>query len=128
MSVPSDGRYQSWAGNPKGYARDEKRCWDEVFPVGRELHHQCGRRWTVERDGQRFCAQHDPVAEKVRKDAREARWKAESEASSRKWARERAVYLACEGVPTEQLTRGILARLLVPASSVSGAAKKGAKG
>lgn len=64
------------------------------------LHYQCGRRWTVERDGKRYCAQHDPEAVAVKARAREERYQAKQREWDRNFARkaaERAVVQAALG-------------------------------
>ena len=61
---------------------DPTYCKEWVSEV--YTHHQCQRRWVVERDGHRYCHQHDPEAVKARHAKRDAAWDA-------KWAEERAV-------------------------------------
>jgi hypothetical protein len=89
--VPRDGRYNSWAGNPKGNPRDEKRCWEQVHDSGRGgLFYQCPRAWKVERDGERFCKQHDPVVVKARREASEQGWRDVGARRELQWKRESA--------------------------------------
>jgi hypothetical protein len=79
--VPSDGRYNVWAGNPSGNPRDEKRCWEQVHEGGRGgLFYQCRSKWKVERNG-------TPEKVAVRHAKREERYRAARDASDRKWAR-----------------------------------------
>ena len=43
--------------------------------------HSCLRQGIIQRDGKLYCKTHDPVEVEKRDDARNAKWKAESEAS-----------------------------------------------
>lgn len=55
-----------------------QKCSERVRSEGRWLSfHQCPRPGSVERDGKFFCKQHDPVAVRSKRAARDARWKSE---------------------------------------------------
>lgn len=52
---------------------DNERCHATVID---EYHkYRCTRRGTVERDGKRYCKQHDPVALREKREKRNAEWK-----------------------------------------------------
>lgn len=90
-----------------------KRVWlDSRWPSSR----QCSRKWKVERDGKRFCNQHDPVKAKERRDTESAKWAAERRVRDEQRLRDIAIVAACEGVPTEKLKPGLLKKLLAEPS------------
>ena len=61
--------YNKWAGNPEGVAPDFERCCAVVRdPEIWTLHHQCARKRGYG-PGEAYCKQHDPAAEKARRDA-----------------------------------------------------------
>ena len=63
----------------------EERCCKQLlsgYDVSR-----CFRRGVVERDGERYCKQHDPVAVEARADARQAQWDAKRKAQQETAAR-----------------------------------------
>ncbi len=65
-----------------GTKGDSSRCCEEVPDGGRSVNfHQCGNRWVVERDGQRYCRAHDPIAVAERNRAADAKYKADEEAA-----------------------------------------------
>lgn len=70
--VESDGlrRYGQWAGNPAGYKENITRCAYEVWrTVGRtSMAGQCDRPRGHGPDGL-YCKQHDPEAERKRREA-----------------------------------------------------------
>ena len=80
-------------------AADLRRCRAAVhddFGVG---HHQCTRRGKIERGGYLFCATHDPVTIKAKRDARNAAWAAEAAERDKlqKFATDRQAFkAACE--------------------------------
>lgn len=51
------------------------RVYDSPYGGGRS----CSKRGTVERGGKWFCGTHDPVAQKARRDGRQAQWRAKHE-------------------------------------------------
>ncbi len=65
--------------------------------------HQCKRFATVERDGKSYCAQHDPEAEKLRRQKTSELW-------DRRFEQQRRAHecvVACEGMenPIEEIKR-----------------------
>ena len=93
-----------------------KTCCQEVFTGGYPPTRQCTNKCTVICNDKPYCGIHDPVARKAKQDARDAARRAEnkriSDAYNANHQRHRAEAEACEGVPTEKLTKGLLARLL----------------
>lgn len=84
--APKDGRYNVWAGNPSGNPRDEVRCHQQVHEAGRAgLSYQCRHKWIVEREGHRWCRQHDPKAIDAKNAALEQKYKAKNAADEFKW-------------------------------------------
>ena len=59
-----------------------ERCCEDVYPAGLSWSrpYQCRRNAVIERDGCKFCKQHDPVAVKARHDAADAKQRAAMEA------------------------------------------------
>lgn len=53
---------------------DQTRCEKSVF-VSTIHSYQCTRKWKVERNGHRYCRQHDPAAIKARDEARHNKWR-----------------------------------------------------
>ena len=71
--------------------------------------YQCSRKWVVEaEDGDRYCAQHNPI--KVAE--RRAQQKADFSATMANAQRVSRIQAACEGVPDEQLQPGMLKKIL----------------
>jgi len=74
-------RYGQWAGS-KGYAYNPQFCaasvWDNIRT------NQCSRKPGHGPDGL-YCKQHDPDALKAKRDARNAKWKAENAARDARW-------------------------------------------
>ena len=71
-------RYNAWAGNPKGHPEDKSRCAVSVTPNERGgfVHsHQC-RRPRGHGPGGLYCKQHEPAAERARRDAASKRYQA----------------------------------------------------
>ncbi len=65
MTVPWNGRYGRWAGNPKGEAEDLSRCREEVRSGGRfPMYNQCARKRGHGIGGQ-FCKQHAKMKETI---------------------------------------------------------------
>jgi len=92
---------------------DQKdQCCVSVWTEGSYCEHQCSRRGVIERDGKRYCKQHDPMRKKAAEDKRKAAWKAASDASQKAYDRRVACEAACEGVATCELVPGLVARLL----------------
>ena len=92
-------------------------CEKTVF-TDRGFSHSCSRRGPIEREGKRWCKQHDPVAVKKRLEERRARWDAEEKQRGGKFRRSYAEARACEGVSTVDLEIGLIARLLAAAEPV----------
>lgn len=87
-------------------------CADVRWATGVWGSTSCSRKGTICRNGKWYCKQHDPEAVEARakasKDKSDAMWKAERE----QVARRKAEQLACDGVPTDQLRPGLMAKLL----------------
>lgn len=73
---------------------------------------QCQRKATLERDGKRWCWQHDPVKVEERDKERRARWKSESDEFRLRGRRRAAEIKACEGIPTDLLEKMLFIRTL----------------
>jgi hypothetical protein len=76
---------------------------------------ECARSGTVQRDGEWYCWQHDPVVIKEREDDREAKSQASRAKEKEEWRRKRAMNQVCYGVSTDDLEKfapGDLAALL----------------
>lgn len=57
-------------------AKEKHQCCKMVWDDTRwPRQHQCSRAGSVERDGQWYCKQHDPVAVKEKSEARDAAWR-----------------------------------------------------
>jgi hypothetical protein len=91
---------------------EKHTCYKTVYTGGYPPTRPCGKTAKVVRDDKPYCGIHDPVARKAKHEARSAeankRWADEADARRRA----RLAVEACEGVPTERLTKGLLARLL----------------
>jgi len=85
-------RYGQWAGNPNGVAEDPKRCVEEVYQEIGWRWRQCGNPRGHGPDGL-YCSKHCPDAVAARKEASEAKYKADYERFMRP-TRERAEFLA----------------------------------
>lgn len=68
-----------------GDGKTDVMCSGRVWHQGAFRNSPCSRRGIVERDGNHYCRQHDPVAAKARREEREAEWKAQWEAKQRRW-------------------------------------------
>jgi uncharacterized Zn finger protein (UPF0148 family) len=58
----------------------------------------CGNRAKVERNGKFYCGIHDPVAVRAKRDARNAKWDAQREASERQYERHARIRAARDAV------------------------------
>ena len=91
-----------------GLLTDAERCTARVPDTMGFRYKRCSRRGVVKRDGQLYCKQHDPEAAKARPAARREKWARQNAANAARLERDAAMTKACEGVPTEQLTPGLL--------------------
>ena len=76
-------KYGDWAGNPSGIKPDFEHCCEETYNVTSRRFYQCSRK-RGHGPGLAYCKQHDPIAVKAKKDAREAAWR-------EKWEREKRI-------------------------------------
>lgn len=60
-------------------SRPDRCCRQVAHGTRSQIFLQCRRKWTVKRDGERYCAQHDPE----RKRAKDAEWSDRYDASRR---------------------------------------------
>lgn len=93
---------------------NEEKCAETVFPY-RGPSYRCQRRATVERDGKRYCWQHDPERVRADREQRHARWDAKADMQRRAYARRIAMARVCRGISTEDLNKlegGAVQRLL----------------
>jgi hypothetical protein len=74
--------------------------------------YQCRNRAKMTYEGKPYCLVHDPVKRAAKANARYAAWVATRDANANAMERARRCALACEGVPDNELKRGLLARLL----------------
>lgn len=72
----------------------------------------CSRKTTIERDGKRWCWQHDPLKVAERDKERRARWKADDDVFRERGRRRGAEIKACEGIPTELLEKMLFIKTL----------------
>ena len=78
-------------------ARAGQKCSERVHDKGRwPSFHQCPRPGSVERDGKFYCKQHDPVAVRSKRDARDAKWESDWNAACAKNARTAAALRSFE--------------------------------
>lgn len=66
-----------------------RRCCTRVYD-GTFSGHMCQKAPKVERSGKWYCHVHDPIAVQEKNEIRQARWRAESEASNKRYRLERA--------------------------------------
>ncbi len=81
------------------------RCkYPDVPGQGGWHNHQCysGGKYKS-KDGKVYCKTHLPENVKARRDAKQAKWNKEWDASSAHWSRERAMTNFCEGLSNEQM-------------------------
>ena len=92
---------------------DKRKCSRWVYSRESFLvpGHQCTRNAKVERDGNWYCKQHDPVEIKRRGQESSRRARAVFHATMRVTARRNAEQAACEDIPDEALEGGLLLRL-----------------
>jgi len=77
--------------------KDAKCCKRVLSPSG-FVGHRCGKRAKVERNGKFYCGIHDPVAVQAKRDARNAKWDAQREASERQYERHARIRAARDAV------------------------------
>lgn len=85
-----------------------KRCCKTVYPNERygSFHgHQCSNKGVIERNGKLYCTIHDPVRVDKQDKERQKKWDEIIKQRQAQWRRDRAMQLACEGVPTEVLEK-----------------------
>ena len=75
--------------------------------------HQCQRFAVLTRGKRAYCKQHDPVAVAARASARQDSYDAEEALRTADHIRKDACIQACVGIPTEELTPGLVKRLRV---------------
>ncbi|MEO7104397.1 MAG: hypothetical protein ABI119_13770, partial [Gemmatimonadaceae bacterium] len=63
----------------------EQQCVTDVWGANAWRGHQCTRRAVVERDGKRYCKQHDPASVVVKEAARHAAWKLKDAVRNAEW-------------------------------------------
>ena len=68
-----------------GYRVSATRCAASVHNETGVGFHQCERRGKIERDGNLWCKQHDPEAEKARRQKWNEKYEAERAAQKLKW-------------------------------------------
>ena len=89
--------------------RDLHRCFVRV--TGRDgwlQSYQCFRKWTVEQDGIRYCTQHSPAKVEERRQQSQKEW----EKQRGQWHRKDMEKVTCVGVPTENMSHGLLRKLI----------------
>lgn len=78
---PTRGRYNVWAGNPKGHPEDPARCVEEIgFGERGAMHRQCPRP-RGHGEGSLYCKQH--AGTEARRDARDAEYRRKHEENDR---------------------------------------------
>ena len=80
----------------------------------------CTRRGVNYEQGKWWCKQHSPSVVKARQDAMQTKYREDSAIRSAEYKRREAEAAACQGVDIEDLTQGILARLLAEYAKSSG--------
>ena len=91
------------------------KCSGKIYGDYRDVSgrvYPCSRNATVERDGKWYCWQHDPERVKTDKKRRRAKWEVDQQQKNAQYARRAAVYRACEGIPTEKLSAGLVQEML----------------
>lgn len=86
----------------------EHKCAGKKYGAYRDVAgraYPCSRQGTVERDGKWYCWQHDPERMKADKEKRHAKWQAETDTRSARWARQAAMHNICIGISTEDLKK-----------------------
>ena len=89
----------------KAKANEGPRCCDQVYThIGRwGQFTPCTNRGVVERDGKLYCRMHDPEARAARRDARDAKYRAKSDARAERYERQYVLERFAAGIPTDRL-------------------------
>ncbi|KKN82032.1 hypothetical protein LCGC14_0312990 [marine sediment metagenome] len=101
-----------------------ERCQKQVSSAGYWHSRQCYSRFSLTREGVRYCKVHDPVRVQEKRDAQyaeyEAKWAKEREGMRRR----RAESKACEGISTKALEEGVVKEMVKAAKSALSAIRR----